>query len=202
MTSTDTIQSRLRTITARSTGGFSSDFDLNNDHGLRPPQDLRPASVLIGLVKRNAGWNVLLTQRTAALAHHPGQIAFPGGKREDGEDDIGAALREAQEEIGLAPEQAHVIGALDMHQTVTGFAVTPVISTISSDFTPRPDPSEVAEVFEVPFDFLMDKQRTRIEGRMWQGQKRRYFVMPYGPYYVWGATARILVKLQDMWATE
>ena len=190
----------MRSILARRPGVASSDFDLNADQGgLSSAARLRPAAVLVGLLPVGGDWHVVLTKRTAALVHHPGQVAFPGGKQEPGEDPVAAALREADEEIGLSPAQVTVIGSADPHQTITGFDVTPIVATIAPGFTARPDPSEVAEVFTVPLTFLLDPTHTRIEGRTWKGAYRRYYTMPYGPYYIWGATARILVALQSLW---
>lgn len=175
----------------------SSDYDLNPT--IKAPlrdQDLRPASVLIPLIKREDGWQVILTKRASHLKHHPGQISFPGGKVEAGETNAAAALREAEEEIGLPIPSVQMIGPLDLHVTVTNFHVTPFVG-VASDFTPMPEPGEVAEVFEVPLDFLMTPANMHIQGRRWQGQQRQYYTVPYGPYYIWGATARMIKALAD-----
>ena len=183
-----------RALRARS--GGSSDFDLNP--GFRPPagRRLRPASVLVPLVERGAGMGLVLTRRAALLRHHPGQVAFPGGKQ-DPEDatPLAAALREAREEIGL--EGATILGALPTHETVTGFVVTPFVALIPAGFVPRIDRAEVDEVFEVPLGHVTDPANFRIEGRLWQGQLRHYYVVPWGPHYIWGATARMLRMLAD-----
>ncbi len=171
----------------------SSDYDLNP--GQRPPEGrlLRPAAVLLGLLDGAAGPEIVLTKRSSGLRHHPGQIALPGGKLEPGEPDPEtAALREAQEEIGLDPAQVELIGRLPVHETVTGFSVTPVLARIHGAFTPVAQESEVEEIFRVPFDHVTDPARFRVERRIWQGQWRSYYTVPWGPYYIWGATARIL----------
>jgi 8-oxo-dGTP pyrophosphatase MutT (NUDIX family) len=179
----------------------SSDYDLNPE--FRPSAGpgrprLRPASVLVPLVERGAGLGVLLTRRTTRLAHHPGQVAFPGGKQDAADPGpLQAALREAHEEIGLAPEQVEVIGQFDPHETVTGFFVTPFVGLVPGRFVARPDPSEVEEVFEVPLAFVLDPRNFQVHGRTWQGRMRHYYAVPYGPHYIWGATARILKTLAD-----
>lgn len=173
----------------------SSDFDLNQDNGNWFPTSgvLRPAAVLVPLIQRSQGLNVILTKRASHLKHHPGQIAFPGGKVDDGDADTqAAALREAQEEIGLSPQNVQVLGALPFHHTVTSFQVTPIVGRVVADFQPKPEAGEVAEVFEVPLRFLADPTNFIVEGRFWGGKKRRYYTVPFGPYYIWGATARIL----------
>lgn len=172
----------------------SSDYDLNPDIPLAPGRALKPAAVLIGVL----GDSIILTKRASHLAHHPGQIALPGGKIDAGDaGPAAAALREAREEIGLDPDSVRVIGNLPIHETVTGYSVHPVMSRIERDFIPSPEAGEVAEVFRVPLAHLMDPTRYRIEGRRWRGTRRRYFVVPYGPYYIWGATARILKSMAD-----
>jgi 8-oxo-dGTP pyrophosphatase MutT (NUDIX family) len=172
----------------------SSDYDLNLD--VFPPEGrvLRPAAVLIGVL----GDGVVLTKRASHLKHHPGQIAFPGGKIDAGDADAAAAaLREAREEIGLDPANVTVLSALPSHETVTGYLVNPVLARIERDFTPTPEPGEVAEVFRVPLSLVLDPSRYRIESRRWRGVWRRYYVVPFGPFYIWGATARMLKALAD-----
>jgi len=187
----------------RPTGEGSSDFDLNPDivPNWGPGNGLRPAAVLVALIDRSHGLNVILTKRASHLKHHPGQIAFPGGKQD--ESDTGAtmtALREAEEEIGLRRDNVEVLGPLPFHQTVTHFRVEPIVGRIKRDFSPTPQPGEVAEVFEVPLSYLADPANYVIEGRFWGGQRRQYFVVPYGPYYIWGATARMLRNLAERMA--
>jgi 8-oxo-dGTP pyrophosphatase MutT (NUDIX family) len=142
---------------------------------------------------------IILTKRASGLKHHPGQIAFPGGKQEPHDADITAtALREANEEIGLDPASVEILGFLPGHETVTGFDVTPVLARITRPFTPVPESGEVSEVFEVPLTHLLDPAQFRIERRRWRGDWRRYYTVPFGPYYIWGATARILRVMADM----
>ena len=175
----------------------SSDYDLNPDLA-RPGALLRAASVLVPLVERGSGLAVVLTRRAAFLTHHPGQVAFPGGKQDPTDaSPLAAALREAHEEIGLDPATVEVLGALDPHETVTFFKVTPFVALIPDTFRPVTDPAEVAEVFEVPLDFALDPANLRIHRRRWQGQWRAYYAIPYGPHYIWGATARMLKALGD-----
>lgn len=175
------------------TGVGSSDFDLNPDAKVPLERKLRPAGVLAPLIETDGGLSLLLTKRSAALKHHPGQISFPGGKQDEGDADvIAAALREAHEEIGLHPDNVEVLGTLPPHETVTSFHVTPVIGFVTSPFTIVPEPGEVEEVFAVPLDHVLDPANYLVEARQWRGQMRHYFVVPYGPYYIWGATARML----------
>ena len=173
--------------------GESSDFDLNPEHRLPEGRVLRPAAVLIALVPGAGGADLVLTKRSARLKHHPGQIAFPGGKQDPGDPTPeAAALREAHEEIGLDPARVTILGRLPVHETVTGFSVTPVLAHVDGAFHPVPEAGEVDEVFRVPFAHVADPACYRIERRIWQGQWRRYYAVPWGPYYIWGATARIL----------
>lgn len=188
MTRKSEIRSRLLAALARR-GADSSDFDLNPDTKLPENRILRPAAVLIAF---DPDGRLLLTKRSAKLKHHPGQIAFPGGKSDQGETATETALREACEEVGLMPAQVDVIGALPVHETVTGFVVTPVVALITSEFIPTPEVGEVEEAFWVPFDHIASPRNFRIEGRRWQGRRRYYYAVPYGPYYIWGATARML----------
>ncbi len=171
----------------------SSDFDLNPTVQLPPGRALRPAAVLIGVVSGPAGPQIFLTKRSSRLKHHPGQIAFPGGRADAGDASPEAtAMREAQEEIGLPPGAVDPVGRLPVHETVTGFAITPVLARITDSFDPVPEPGEVDEIFTVPLSHLMDPASYRVECRRWLGEWRRYYTVPFGPYYIWGATARIL----------
>ena len=178
--------------------GNSSDFDLNPGIARPVTASLRPAAVLIALWVRPQGVQVILTKRASHLKHHPGQIAFPGGKVDATDaDGCGAALREAQEEIGLPQAMVQVLGTLPPHETVTGFSILPVLGLIRADFIPAAQPEEVDEIFAVPLAHVLRVANYGIEGRMWMGQMRRYYVAAYGPYYIWGATARILRGLAE-----
>lgn len=196
MTVTD-LRDRL-VAAVNSDGPPSSDYDLNTGIELPENRKLRPAGVLVGVFERGGEARVILTKRSSRLKHHPGQIAFPGGKQDDGDDGpVGAALREAQEEIGLPSEIADVLGTLPSHETVTGFAVTPVLCWVRQSFDPVLEKQEVDEIFDIPLAALIDPARFVIEARDWRGMKRSYYAVPWGPYYVWGATARILRGLAD-----
>lgn len=175
------------------------DWDLNPellaDFAVMPPP--RPAAVLIPVIGHE-DVTVLLTLRTDALQTHAGQIAFPGGKIESSDASaIDAALREAEEEIALDRAFVEPLGYLDNYRTGTGFMVTPVVALVSPGFAIRPDPSEVADVFEVPLRFLMDTANHQKHAREWRGRQRSYYAMPYQGRYIWGATAAMLKNLHE-----
>jgi len=176
----------------------SSDYDLNPDVVLPEGRRLRPAGVLVPIDLSGPEPMLWLTKRSSALKHHPGQVAFPGGKQDEGDADVtAAALRESWEEIGLRPELVRVLGTMPSHETVTAFDVTPVIGVIEQGFTPVPEAGEVDEIFAVPLAHVTELSRFRIESRRWRGARRHYFTVPYGPYYIWGATARMLRAMAE-----
>lgn len=178
-----------------------SDFDLNPD--MDPVRDAfsdkkRPAAVLIPIIDRKPGATVMLTQRPAHMRAHAGQISFPGGRMELGDaSPAHTALRETQEETGIDPEHVEILGFLESYQTSTGFRVAPAVGIVTPGFTLRPDPNEVAEVFEVPLGFLMSPENHELHSRPWRGSRRYYYAMPYGERYIWGATAGMLRNLYD-----
>ena len=159
----------------------------------------RPASVLVPLLMRSTGIEVLLTRRTPHLSAHAGQVSFPGGRSEDHDfDAVATALRECEEEIGLPRSHIEVVGRLDLFNTGTGFAITPVVGLVTVPFPLRPDPSEVAETFEVPLAYILDPANRRRGRRERNGRVRHYFIYEYGGHEVWGATAAMLVNLSEV----
>jgi len=181
--------------------------DERGDHALNPSiaplQPLKPAAVLVPLVDRPEGLAVLLTQRTAHLAHHAGQISFPGGHIEpDDGGPLETALRETEEEVGLDRRHVSVIGHLDTYVTRTGFVVTPVVGIVDPSFEVAPDPHEVAEVFEVPLAFFLDPANHQRHSAEFNGIVHHFHAMPYGRHYVWGATAGMLLNLYQVLSRE
>lgn len=177
----------------------------HGDHKLNPVTiaevaglSLRDAAVLVPVIDDPDGAKVLLTQRTQTLRKHSGQIAFPGGSidREDGSAEI-AALREAEEEIGLPRHLVETVGRLPDYFAATGFRITPVLSVVRRGFEVRPNPHEVAAVFEVPLSFLMNPENHQRDKGMWQGRERHYYRMPYQDWMIWGITAGILRTLYE-----
>lgn len=175
---------------------------LAGDEGHERRTDLRrPAAVLLGLVARPSEPHIILTQRTAHLRDHAGQISLPGGRLEP--EDSGpaeAALREAFEEIGLAPGKVEVLGGLRHYDTVTGFRIHPVVGWIEPPVALTPDPYEVAEVFELPLSFALDPRNHRRDSYDRNGERRHFYVLPYQDRYIWGATAGILVNFARLFA--
>ncbi len=173
------------------------DHDLNP--GMQEPDKTRAAAVLVPIVGREEGLTILLTRRSDSLPVHKGQISFPGGRvEEDDVDDVETALRETEEEIGLGRDLVEVIGRLDTYTTRTGFEVTPVVGLVRPPFELTPDPVEVAEIFEVPLDFVLDSDNHERHSREWQETTRHFWVLPYRHHYIWGATAGMLVNLADV----
>lgn len=168
-----------------------------------PEQPLIAAAVLIPIVARESGMTMLLTQRTAHLRDHAGQVSFPGGRCEpEDPDPVFTALREAQEEVGVDPAQVEVFGCLPEYLTSTGFRVTPVVGLVTPPLNLRLDDFEVAEVFEPPLEFLLDPANRRRDTVEYRGALREYWAMPWRGYYIWGATAGMLVSLQCFLAGE
>ena len=174
-------------------GAASSDFDLNPEYTPPVERVLKPAAVLVAITEDG---RLILTKRSARLKHHAGQIAFPGGRMDDTDHDLAhTALREAEEEIGLDQTVPTILGHLPSHETVTNYSVTPIVALVPNDLTFTAEPGEVSEVFTVPISHILNLENYRIEGRRWRGQRRQYYTVPYGPYYIWGATARMLRNL-------
>jgi 8-oxo-dGTP pyrophosphatase MutT (NUDIX family) len=160
------------------------------------PTRFRDAAVLVPVVEHPGGLSVLFTRRTDHLHAHAGQISFPGGGWEEGDASPEAtALRETREEIGLEPGRVEILGRLPDYSTVTGYRVRPVVGVVRAPFDLAPDPFEVAEVFEVPLAFLLDPANHRRETMQRDGRTRQYYSVPYGHYYIWGATAGMLMNL-------
>jgi 8-oxo-dGTP pyrophosphatase MutT (NUDIX family) len=178
-------------------GGLSDDAPFAPAPEPSAAPRLRPAAVLLPIVDRPAGLSVLLTLRASDLRAHSGQVAFPGGKIDRGETPREAALREAHEEIGLEERFVEPLGWLDPYFTGTGFRVAPLVALVEPAFALKLNRSEVDEVFETPFAFLMDGANHRLEEREWQGRRRKYYAMPHEGRYIWGATAGILRNLYE-----
>ena len=177
-------------------GSCSSDFDLNPDMNLDQEFNFLDASVLIPILTFKKDLEILLTKRSNNLKNHPGQIAFPGGKKDQSDSSpIETALRETQEEVGLNPKNVEIIASLPSHKTATGFVIKPYLGLINQPFSETLRQGEVDEIFTVPYEYILNEENFSIQTRKWNGSQRSYYVVPYGPYYVWGATARILLNL-------
>jgi 8-oxo-dGTP pyrophosphatase MutT (NUDIX family) len=185
-------------IEAREDGRVRSDFDLDPAHAPSEPTLLTAAAVLVALVERAEGLSVILTRRADTLRRHTGQIAFPGGRCDDGETPWGAALREAREEIGLDPERVWLAGLSTPYRTGTGYHITPVVGFVAAPVELTPNPDEVADIFETPFGFLMDPANHEQHSRKTpSGEMRRFYAMTWEDRFIWGATAGMLRALYD-----
>jgi 8-oxo-dGTP pyrophosphatase MutT (NUDIX family) len=157
----------------------------------------KPASVLVPIIDRSTP-TVLLTQRTADLTNHAGQVALPGGRIDPADESpVAAAMREAKEEVGLAPVLVEPIGYLDLYLTFSGFRILPTVARVKPEFTLTLNPGEVTEAFEVPLAFLMNPANHQRKTRDWKGISRDYYAMPFGDHYIWGVTAGILRNLYE-----
>jgi len=188
----DWLADRLRQAGQKPRG----DHDLNP--GTQTSKPLTPAAVLIPLINHPQHTTVLLTRRTEHLSHHPGQVSFPGGHSDPGDGSPEeTAMRETEEETGIDRSHIDIIGRLDDYETRTGFRITPVVAMVSPPFDVKPDPHEVAAVFEVPLSFLLDPANHQRHAREFEGTKRQFFAMPYKDHFIWGATAGMLINLYE-----
>jgi len=181
---------------------FRGDHDLNpelNPQVYDPGRPLRDAAVLVPIIDRPRELTVLLTRRSNHLPDHAGQISFPGGGIDPGDADAeAAALREAHEEVGLAPQHVRVLGRLDTYLVRTGFSVTPVVGLLRPPFELKAEAGEVDEIFEVPLGFFLDPANRQLHSRVFRGAERFFYAYPYGDYYIWGATAGMLSNLSEV----
>lgn len=177
---------------------ITGDDELNPDSVVESPPHLKDAAVLVPVVAREPEATVIFTLRTAHLASHAGQIAFPGGKIDATDaSPAAAALREAEEEIGLAPARVETLGYAAPYHTRSGFRIVPVVALVPPDLDLVPNPEEVADVFEVPLGFLMNPDNHRINYRQAPTGRRYFYEMPYGDRYIWGVTAGIVRRIYE-----
>lgn len=191
----------LDRLAARALGQPRGDHDLNPDWRLadKPDAALTPAAVLVPIIDHPGALHVLLTKRNHGLRNHGGQISFPGGRIDAADPHpIDAALREAEEEVGLPRGHVEIAGTLAPYRTGTGFSITPVVGLVRPGWPLRLNHAEVAAAFEVPLAFLIDPANRQRHSGIWKGQRRHYYAMPYQEHYIWGATAAMLVNLADI----
>ena len=182
---------------ARQTGDDYAIADQRDEEIAAALEAAKPAAVLIGLIERPQGVTVLLTERATHLRSHSGQVAFPGGKIDPGEDALAAALREAEEEIGLHSRHIEPFAALDPYLSGSGYRITPVVAEIHPPFDLAINHEEVAATFEAPFAFVMDPANHQRQSREWKGAIRHFYAMPWQSHYIWGVTAGILRNMYE-----
>lgn len=159
---------------------------------------LTKAAVLIALIERQNGPQIILTRRSEKLNKHSGQIAFPGGRIDAGDKTpTAAAIRETSEEIGVPGAQITILGKLPLYQTGTGFIISPIVGKLTPPYIFKREPNEVDEIFELPLDYIVDKNNFKRQSIIYQGRNREFWTIPYGEYHIWGATAAILVELAE-----
>lgn len=193
----DRASRRLAAVDAVFDTPVRTDYDLNPEWPAPAEQSYRRAAVLVGLVDRGADFGVLLTLRPETMSSHAGQVAFPGGRLEPGESPLAAALREANEEVGVDPGSVRILGQGDTYLTGSGFAIAPFVGLLPREFVPVPHAREVADVFETPLSFLMDTANHQRHEREFRGALRAYYAMPHNGRYIWGATAGMIKSLHD-----
>ena len=189
---------RLHSLSPSEATRGDADLNPETSYERNPLGAAVPAAVLVPIIARTSGLTLLLTERTAGLPSHPGQVAFPGGKVDP--DDRGpeaAALRETEEEIGLDRRFVDPLGFLDTYQTGSGFRISPLVALVTEGFTLRLNQGEVAATFEVPLAFLLDQANHQLQSREWRGKLRYFYVMPYGKHYIWGVTAGMIRDLAE-----
>lgn len=184
---------RLSDLYAR---GFSTETPvLFSDYRIQPGDTFRPAAVLMALTEQVESPGFLLLHRPSNMRAHPGQIAFPGGKIDPGEGPVDAALREAWEELGIDRQQVRIVGAADLYKSGSGYEITPILATVPHDLPIHPNPTEVAQWFVAPADFVLDPANQVERWGEWQGTRRAFYEIQWQEHRIWGVTAAILVNL-------
>ena len=177
----------------------TSDFELSPRIKRIKKRKFTSAAVLLLIIFQKEGPEVVLTRRSTRLKHHAGQIAFPGGKVEEiDSSEMETAIRESVEEVGLHREGIRVLGMLPRHETVTGYLISPFVALIKNSQKFKPEVSEVSEIFNVPLKFLLDKDNMQLKRHKFNDIEWAYYAIPYGPHYIWGATARIIKSFSDL----